>query len=351
MLTNKQLDEIREHLQAAQNPVFLYDNDADGLCSFLLLQRWLGRGKGIAIRSYPDLDESYVRRIKEANADYVFVLDKPVLAGEFVKGVQELGLPFVWIDHHTMPLPEFFSWIHIYNPALNKGKQKSSEPVTYLCYKVTERKEDLWIAMIGCIADHYLPEFAKEFAKEYPDYWGVVKKPFDAYFGTEIGKIAMAFNFGVKDRASGIEETQKYLLSCRSPGDVLAEKEENNNLRKHFEEFRHKYDSLLFEAQNSTNGNEIFFEYGGNISISSELSNALGYYSPGKYVCVAFRKGGVVNISLRGKNVKKIIEDILPQIPNSNGGGHEDAVGARIPMSELDKFKTLFLEAVKKKVK
>ena len=49
MLTNKQIEEIKEHLEKAQNPLFFYDNDADGLCSFLLLRRYLGRGKGVGV--------------------------------------------------------------------------------------------------------------------------------------------------------------------------------------------------------------------------------------------------------------------------------------------------------------
>ena len=44
MLTKKQINEIREHLEKAQNPLFFFDNDPDGLCSFLLLQRYIGRG-------------------------------------------------------------------------------------------------------------------------------------------------------------------------------------------------------------------------------------------------------------------------------------------------------------------
>ena len=39
MLNKKQIKEIREHLEKAQNPVFFYDSDADGLASFLLLAR------------------------------------------------------------------------------------------------------------------------------------------------------------------------------------------------------------------------------------------------------------------------------------------------------------------------
>jgi len=76
MLTEKQVIEIKEHLEKAQNPLFFFDNDQDGLCSFLLLQRYIGRGKGIPVRSFPDLDASYFRKIGELNADYIFILDK-----------------------------------------------------------------------------------------------------------------------------------------------------------------------------------------------------------------------------------------------------------------------------------
>jgi len=55
MLNEKQINEIRNHLEKAQNPLFFFDNDNDGLTSFLLLQRYIGRGKGVVIRSFPDL--------------------------------------------------------------------------------------------------------------------------------------------------------------------------------------------------------------------------------------------------------------------------------------------------------
>ena len=79
MLTEKQFEELREHLEKAQNPVFLYDNDADGFCSFVLLRRFIGRGKGVAVRTYPEIDIGYAKRAKELGADYIFVLDRPFL--------------------------------------------------------------------------------------------------------------------------------------------------------------------------------------------------------------------------------------------------------------------------------
>lgn len=347
MLTNKQIGEIRDHLERAQNPVFYYDNDADGFCSYVILRRFLGRGKGVAVRSFPGLDASYARKAKELNADYVFVLDKPVISKEFVETVDSLGLPLVWIDHHDVPLEDFGSVknFYTYNPA--KNKEKSAEPVTYLCYRLTDRKEDLWLAVIGCISDHFLPEFSKEFERQYPEFWGKVEKPFDAYFGTEIGKIAQALNFGLKDSVTHVVQLQNFFISCRNPGDVFMEVYANYSFRKKFLEIKKKYDSLLSKATRSVGDDMIFFDYSGDLSISSEISNELSYIYPGKYVVVAYRKGAISNLSLRGKDVKKILERILKNI-SGTGGGHDDAVGARIETADLTKFKELMEEEIER---
>src|SRR3989338_7842557 len=167
MLTEKQMSELKEHLERSQNPVFLYDNDADGLCSYILLRRWLGRGKGVAVRSYTDLDAGYARRVQEFQSDCVFVLDKPVISQAFIDELDLLNIPCISIDHHDVVQDYGKNSKHftMYNSARNTGKQKSFEPVTFHVYQLTQRKEDLWIALMGCIADHYLPSFAQEFAQ------------------------------------------------------------------------------------------------------------------------------------------------------------------------------------------
>ena len=114
MLTKKQIDEIRQHLDKAQNPVFFFDNDPDGLCSFLLLQRYIERGKGVPIKSFPELTEDYFRKVNELNADYIFILDKPVVSQEFFKRVEEINMPIVWIDHHTIDKKQIPDFVKIY---------------------------------------------------------------------------------------------------------------------------------------------------------------------------------------------------------------------------------------------
>src|SRR3989338_524522 len=250
MLTDKQIKDVREHLEKAQNPIFYYDNDCDGLCSFLILRRFIGRGKGVAVRSFPNLNERYARKARELNADYVFVLDKPVIAKEFIEEIERLGLPMVWIDHHDVEelnVLKDFNNLYVYNTSKHKGKDKSEEPVTYWAYSITGRQEDLWLAIIGCIADHHLPGFAKEFAERFPEYWGNVlsiQGPFDAYYRTEIGRIAQALNFGLKDSTSNIINLQNFLISSKGPEEVLLEVSSNYSFRKKYREIKKKYDVL-----------------------------------------------------------------------------------------------------------
>ena len=283
------------------------------------------------------------------NADYVFVLDKPVVSKEFIEEIDKLGLPLVWIDHHEIEseLGKIkYKHLFVYNPAKNKGKEKSTEPVTYWCYETSGRKEDLWLAILGCAYDHYLPDFINDFKDKYPDFWGNVRDPFDAYFGTEIGKIARSLNFGLKDSITNVVKMQSFLLKCTSPGEVLEESKGNVLFIKKYEELRKRYNNLLSKAEECLKGDSLFFEYGGESSMSSELSNELSYRHRDKYIAVAFINGGVVNVSLRGKNVNSILSKLLKKFEKSSGGGHENAVGARITTEDLKMFKKALEEEI-----
>jgi hypothetical protein len=313
MLSEKQVKEVKEHLEKAQNPIFYFDNDNDGLCSFLLFRRYLERGKGVAVRSYPDVDAGYARRASELGADYVFVLDKPVISKEFVEAVIGLGLPMVVIDHHgseqNREFDKMFEDFILFDAA--EGSV-SGEPVTYLAYKITgERKEDMWIAMMGCIADHYLPDFADEFGMKYGEFWkSGIKKPFDAYYGTEIGRIARAVGFGLKDSITHVVQMQNFLVSVKGPDEVFSEVKENYNFRKKYKEIEENYNALLERARKQISGNLIFFSYSGDLSISADISNQLSHDFPGKFIAIGYKKEGVTNLSMRGSRAREILEKI-----------------------------------------
>lgn len=336
MLTKKQIEEIREHLNKAQNPLFFFDNDTDGLCAFLLLQRFSGKGKGVPIRSFPELTEDYFRKVHELNADYIFVLDKPMISKEFFDRAQEFNIPVVWIDHHEMEkkIPEF---VYYYNPIFNK--QKENNPTTYLCYQISQRKEDLWISVVGTISDGVLPEFYPEFREKYPDISIDSDHAFEIRYRSQLGKIMNLFSFALKDRTTNVINMLKFLMKVKTPYEVLEESGENYTMHQRFNQINSKYQRLLKKAKTGVSNKLLFFKYGGDLSISADLANELCYIFPEKFVVVVYDSGIKANISVRGKNVREIILKAIEGLENATAGGHEDAVGARIKIEDLDEFK------------
>jgi len=342
MLTSQQLKEIREHLEKAQAPLFFFDNDVDGLASFLLLRRAIDRGKGVAIRSFPDLNVSYARKLHELKPDYVFILDKPSVSSGFLEEVRNLSLPLVWIDHHNVPKPENKE-IFYYNPYHNDG---TNEPVSYLCYKISERKEDLWIAMAGCIGDGTFPDFSSEFEEKYPELWGNVKTAFEALYTTEIGKITRILGFALKDRISKVVAMLKFLSSVKSPYEILDEDKAKAILQR-FKQINSKYSKLVEKAKKFSKGKILFFQYGGELSISADIANELIFLYPDKLIVVAYIKGSKANVSLRWeKDVRETTLKAIEGLEGATGGGHEHATGAQVQVEDLPKLKENLMKLV-----
>ncbi len=339
MLTEKQVKEIREHLNKAQNPLFLFDNDQDGLCSFLLLQRFINRGKGYPIKVSPEMTKDYFRKVKELNADYIFILDQPEVSQEFFQEVQENNIPTVWIDHHDIKdisIPEFISY---YNPIHNKGnKEKFSEPTTYLCYQITQQKKDLWLGVAGCIADHFVPEFYEEFKEKYPELSIDSNDAFGILYNSEIGKASRILGFGLKDRMSNVIQMMKMLYKSENPYDILNESKENKQLLSRFLEIEKKFNKFVDKAKEQVSENLLFFKYAGEISMSADISNKLSFLFPNKIIIVVYAKGPRANISGRGKKVRELVLEAIKDLENSTGGGHKEAVGAQISLNQVDKF-------------
>lgn len=345
MLSEKQIKEIRELLESSQNPVFFFDNDPDGLCSFLVLQRAIGRGRGIAIKSFPGLNESYFKRVEELNADSIFVLDKPVIDQGFIDKAKEKNIPLVMVDHHNVPKPEME---HYYNTFLESGK---NEPVSYLCYRIAGRKEDAWLAAIGCITDCFIPEFISDVEKKYPELFdSKYKTAFDILYRTGFGKIAMIISFGMKDTTSNLVSMIRFLMKANQPSDILGENHHTKTFLRRYEEINEKYQRILKKAESQIDGDLLFFTYSGDMSISQYTANELIYRHPDKIIVVAYNKGSMANVSLRwNKDIRIVTVNAVSQIEGaSGGGGHEHTTGARIPSDKLNEFKEILIREIEK---
>jgi nanoRNase/pAp phosphatase (c-di-AMP/oligoRNAs hydrolase) len=86
------------------------------------------------------------------------------------------------------------------------------------------------------------------------------------------------------------------------------------------------------------------------MSVSSDLSNELSYKFPDKVIVVVYLIGAKANISSRGKNIREKILKAIEDLEDATGGGHEDAVGARIKVADLEKFKENLDALINRKV-
>ena len=337
MLTKKQVSEIKEHLDKAQNPLFFFDNDNDGLCSFLLLQRYIGRGKGFPVKTAPELTKDYFRKINELEPDYLFILDQPEVSKEFFDEVEKINLPVVWIDHHEMnkKIPKF---VNYYNPIFNK--KKSNEPVTALCYQITNKKEDMWISIVGSISDKFVPDYYSDFRKEFKDLTIDSKDAFEIIYNSRIGEITTMFAFALMDRTTNVINMLKLLMKVKSPYDVLEENTKTHSMQSRYNELYEKYKIIIEKAkeEEKKSGKLLFFKYGGEIGMSAEVSNKLRYLFPEKVIAVVRIKEGRASFSIRGNNIRDKAVKIIEKIEGATGGGHRDAIGAQMRLGDVEKF-------------
>lgn len=333
MLKEQEINEIREILENSSNPLFFFDNDQDGLVSYLLFKRYYEKGIGIAVKVSP-MEAEYSRRITEFNPDCIFILDQPEISDEFFSELQQTNLPIIWIDHHDIDFSKIPSFIKYYNPIKDN---KLNEPTCSLVYSVVNNKKDSWLAVAGCVADRFCPDFYSEFLKEYPDLGIKSKDAFEIFYCSEIGKLSQILGAGLKDKTSNVVKMMKILSKVKSPYEILEENKENSVFQERFKSLDIKIKKLMEKAKREINEDKVFlFRYSGETSMSADIANRLIYSYPNKIIIVAYLKGSRVNLSLRGKGVRNLVLRVLKDFDNSKGGGHEDAAGCQIDSDKLE---------------
>lgn len=331
-----EVSEVRKLLDSAQNPLFFFDNDPDGLASFLLLRRYINNGKGVVIKSFPELNASYVRKLHEFKPDYIFILDKPLIDPLFIEAAIKLGINIVWIDHH--PPQNNDNEVYYFNPLLREAK--TNEPVAYWCYKIADRKEDMWISLIGCVSDWFLPDFYLDFAKDYQDLCSNnLKNAADVLYTTQIGKFAKILSFALKDKTSNVINMLKLLIKIKSPYELLEDNIKTKSIYYRYNQINRKYTKLIEKAKVLSSKKIIFFQYGGDLSISGELANELFYLFPEKIICVAYLKCNEATVSFRANiEIREKVAEAMKGI-EGRSGGHKNACAAKLSIIDLPKLK------------
>jgi len=346
MLTETQLKEIREHLENARNPVFFFDNDPDGLCSFLILQRYTGRGKGISLRGHSSVTKSFFKRVQELSADYIFALDRAIFEEGFLELANEANIPVVGIDHHDIPKPNIKYYYNTFEVS------KKNEPTSYLCYQATRRKEDMWLALIGSIADGYVPDFIDDFRKEDPELIDVhYKDAFDIRYKTLFGKIIHILGYGLFDKTSNVVSMMKFLIKAKGPRDILEENPKTKSFLQRYETIEKRVKTVVKDAEESIDEDKklLFFTYGGEMSVSQYIADELMYKHPGITIVIGFLKGNSAKFSLRADfDMRTASLNAIKDIAGATGGGHKNSCGVQMTAEDVPVFKEKLLKEIEK---
>ncbi len=333
MLTDKQVALLREELHTAKNPVFFHDDDADGLASFLLLYRMHREGKGVIVKLAPNLGRPFLRQVEELHPDKIFVLDVPQVDQEFI---DQAKVPIFWIDHHQ-PLER--NNIHYFNPRLQDIN--AYVPTTRMAWQVSEHPEDMWIAVIGCLADHYLPEFIDQFIEKYPYLLPEKGDLATILFQQPVGQLVKMFFFLLKGPTSDVRKSIKILTRITSPDEIMKQETAPGRfLYKRFEIINQKYEELLVQAKKSVTSSKLllFYYTEEQWSFTANLANELAGLYPKKIVIIARKKSGEMKCSLRAQfPILDALQRALVGI-NGYGGGHFNACGAVIKQEDWDVF-------------
>jgi len=349
----------KQELIESKRPIYFFDDDPDGLSSFLQFYKFKKEGKGLVIKSSPELRYSFLRKVEEYSADRVFILDKPMVSKQFI---DECPVKIIWIDHHEPTNITKENLIYL-NPRVKD--HSINKPVSEISYEIF--KENLWIAMMGAVGDWTLPKFSKEFSEKYPDLLAPdITDPAKALFSTELGNLIKIISFVLKGKSQDVNRAIKVLIKIDSPYEILHQTTSKGKLiYRHYSKLNEEYSEHIENAKKQVKnplkeaGDEHFLFYfydGAKTSFTKEISNELLFLHPEKLILVGRKANGFVKMSVRSSVaiLPLILEKTLKNFSGSSSGGHEHACGAHIKEQDLSKFikelKKNYIDSLKKPI-
>lgn len=337
------LDKFKEGLDSCSKPLFLFDADADGLASFLLLYKYKRDGKGVIVSGRPLIDEKYLRSVSEYQPDAIFVLDIAEISEDFLAKVKT---PIYWIDHHALHEQKLPNNVHYFNPKLKLAD--CGIPTSYWAYKITGHH--LWIAMTGIISD-YSFELVEECKKEYPFLLSEdVTDVGEALFNSPLGTLIKILNFNLKGSTKDSMGSVKVLTRIDEPKEILEQSSSKGRfIYKKYAKLETIFQSMVKDATDSFSKDNpvLVFVYENNkVSLSSEVANELKYAHKDKAVIVGRKNKGKIAMSLRSENkeISFALEKALVGL-DAYGGGHPKACGAVVLEDDFDVFVKRFTDA------
>ena len=333
---------LKHEIEGCKRPLYFFHDDPDGLCSFLLLYKFIREGKGVVIKTHPNITTNFLKIVEDYAPDKMFILDIAMVEQDFIDEVHDrLKIPLVWVDHHE---PQKRHNIIYFNP--RKADPGIYMPATAVCYEALKDSipQYIWIAGVGVLSDYSMPLFIGELREKYPELIGDKTKLDDIVYGSVISDLIDMFAFILKGNTDYVKKCIKVMTRIEHPDELMNSTTPGGAfILKRYSKVKEEFDAIFKraceKAKNEKDKLFVFIYKEKEMSFSSNLSNKVSYLFPGKIVIIGREKGDEIKCSLRSRDqpvlplVKKAIEGF-----EATGGGHELASAAIVKIKDFEEF-------------
>lgn len=337
-----------ESLKQKDKVAIIHGHDSDSICSAAIFYRLLENLKIKTELVISELNfsvlENTVKKIKNIKPTRTIIVDIPDIGVSILTELRNLSKVMI-VDHH---IPKGYVKITYVNPRIYD--RDVYLPATYLSYKIYEKffdtKEIAWIAGIGTLADMGMKNCEDLFEKIKNSYKELVDdlKPVDEilFDNSLLGKLTkIVDSAGVVKNKQGSVFALQDLIKSKDYKEIL----KNKKLMVYFNITEREFKKAVgdFKKNKKTVNNVLLYEIKSKLKLKSPLATYLERFFDDKVLAIYQKEDNFFNISLRrGKNLRtdlaELAKELVSDIPNSMGGGHPVAAGARIPIKYLNKF-------------
>lgn len=321
--------------------VIIFNNDADGMCSCVLLSLFLDNfvkieNKPFIIPQPMPMDKNLIQRIQTTLPTKLIFLD---LAADQQQNMLKRfsGIcNILIIDHHQVTKNMNSKTITHHNPRFKNSKiYQSTAYLTYkICSELTDMSDYLWIAAVGMVADYNLD-----------DSGDLVEAAKKKYRITElrdsiISKIAEMISASRATRALSNEEIVNIIIITKNPDDFP---EANDKLIDSYKKIETEIMAIMIDTEKSSEkiGKIIFYNIKSKFNLRSDISTRISEKYPDKLVVIYEISGNRVKLSARNQkniDVGKILEKASEKM-DASAGGHDKAAGATLNIKDWEAFK------------
>ncbi len=348
----KNASDFLRRINSKDNVVIIYNNDADGICSCILVKKLLEKtAKNVpyAISQPMPTEKNLIRKIQTTLPTKIIFLDLAIDQQQDV--LKRLGklCDILIIDHHQITKNMNSSTVVHYNPRFKNQKlYQSAAYASYkICTDVTDMSEHLWIAAVGMIGDYNL-EDSQDLVKLVKEKYRIQEeKLYDSY----LGRVADMISAARATRELTCEQMVEILGRAKTPEDL--EKVEGSE--KMLESFKAVENEMIAIEQdvaaNAENiGSFVLYNLKSRYSLGSSVATRLSEKFMKKILIIYSKEKSKIHISARNQKGIFDVAGILKKAAhglNASAGGHDRAAGATVEEKDWQVFKERLAELAK----